>query len=55
MAIGFQVSVLAPNSSNRDLLQLCLVFFLRLFVLSGVAPLQSGNLRDPLEAGRTLI
>ena len=30
-------------------------FFLSLFVLSGVAPLQSGNLRDPLEAGRTLI
>ena len=27
MAIGLQVSVLAPNTSNRDLLQLCLVFF----------------------------
>lgn len=31
------------------------LFFLSLFVLSGVAPLQSGNLKDPLEAGRTLI
>lgn len=27
VAVGFQVSVLAPNTSNRDLLQLCLVFF----------------------------